>query len=182
MYIKASALLATVGYFSVAMAGPVNNNGASPTVVATSPAATAAAGFGIAAIGEDGDMHTFESGFASTCPTVVLDGTGVMGKSTLRGECRTFDGRLRTSRLDLNHCLNNVNGVMNPAKDGNFRPTCYAADATLIVNTNYVSYCIGCRDFNGVEIKNCVPLHDIIGNIDGRLTCYDYSDSSGDPY
>jgi len=60
-----------------------------------------------------------ESGFLATCDRTTVrlgdeDGTHVFGRYSLKADCYTFDGKLRSSKMDLQLCFANYSGVMLP--------------------------------------------------------------------
>lgn len=60
-----------------------------------------------------------ESGFLATCDRATIrlgdeDGTQIFNRYTLKADCYTFDGKRRSSEMNLQLCFANYSGTMLP--------------------------------------------------------------------
>ncbi|KAG8903027.1 hypothetical protein FRC01_009367 [Tulasnella sp. 417] len=95
--------------------------------------------------------------FSLTSTSIRLDGT------TLRAKCKTNDGRLVDSALDLNSHISN--------KDGNFHlpGRMFGASATDIRLDGSILHAV-LSTIKQVKVPRLIDLNVCIGNIDGALT------------
>ncbi|KXJ85083.1 hypothetical protein Micbo1qcDRAFT_210260, partial [Microdochium bolleyi] len=103
-----------------------------------------------------------EAGYVGSCDrsTLVLDQFAQQGMAILKGTCFTATGQKRNSRLNLNHCLGNVQGVFKYVKDGNFSGSCNGFTTRLgTASTSGQEYCVACYTSNGgTNSLNCIDL------------------------
>ncbi|KAJ1324087.1 CVNH domain-containing protein [Microdochium nivale] len=127
-----------------------------------------------------------EAGYVGSCDkaTLVLDQFATGGTAIIKGTCYTATGQKRNSRLNLNHCLGNVQGFFKYVKDGNFSGSCNGFTAYLTQATSSgQNYCSACYLSNGgTNSINCIDLNAVVGNVDGKLQCFGYSDGADAPF
>ncbi|KAI0013973.1 CVNH domain-containing protein [Xylariaceae sp. FL0662B] len=103
-------------------------------------------------------------GFTDTCRryTITQDGPNAW----ILAYCRDKGGLQWHSVLNLNHCIANDNGHMNPRQDGGFAASCH--DLYLHSDLTMTATCDG-----GDGSPASVFLNDFINNDDGELICFD---------
>ncbi|KAK8039641.1 hypothetical protein PG993_008052 [Apiospora rasikravindrae] len=114
-------------------------------------------------------LAVVQGGFLQTCkdPSMIEGG--------LEASCRTASGSWRHSRLSLNSCLANDNGVLVWRKNGGAMSSCRYGRP----QTGRYALCWSCdmrggsTDFDCVELgTNVHRVDDRINNQDGRLECF----------
>ncbi len=81
----------------------------------------------------------------------------------LTADCKTVDGQWKTSSLNLNDCIENVNGELVFRAYGNFGHSC--RDTTLDGST----LCCQAQTICGDWTDSRINLDEAIENIDGNL-------------
>ncbi|KAH7018045.1 uncharacterized protein B0I36DRAFT_335214 [Microdochium trichocladiopsis] len=130
-----------------------------------------------------------EFGYVSSCDinSVKIDQFYPGSRnSVIAGTCYTATGQKRDTKLNLNHCLGNVQGNFQYVEDGNFADSCNTFTAYLTngaLGGKNQNYCVACYRADGTTNSlNCIDLNGVVGNVDGKLQCFGYTDVVGEPY